>query len=405
IRKRGSAISTSLINPPPIFKKYFNDQDRYISYQKKQYRQDDRFFFAEEYNIKCMIRITEFERWFQRIYARPLNVLRDPRYELKSALSAHSKPNFCGTVLVGFDVEKISTNQMYIHKKTKMNIVNQNAMHVARFVQLGFPTGYTIMFDTLAATPEDWTSFYEFVLAPKTIIIGFDQAEDWKCLKDMHGRDYYLPDARKTHSTVLAPTYGRYSFVNSVYDNIQIFPHDFLLPEFIHIAMQNLYDNGNVDCEGDERGTFGIINPTLSKSIKQNTSSLTDDGKIEPYDDAAICARVIGRALHSNDITSIHHAVCPHMSLLFLSEIDQNMVMSDKAKQTNYNLVVNDRFSTYDHPETWPMYEMKSDHQIAETLALTRLYSLPNHHEWMNAVRGTMPLVAPVCSPDSETEL
>uniref|UniRef100_A0A915K6G9 Uncharacterized protein n=1 Tax=Romanomermis culicivorax TaxID=13658 RepID=A0A915K6G9_ROMCU len=48
---------------------------------------------------------------------------------------------------------------------------------------------------------------------------------------------------------------------------------------------------------------------------------------------------------------------------------------------------------------------MKSDYQIAETLALTPLYSLPNHHKWMNAVRGTRPLVAYVCSPHSETEL
>uniref|UniRef100_A0A915LAQ4 Uncharacterized protein n=1 Tax=Romanomermis culicivorax TaxID=13658 RepID=A0A915LAQ4_ROMCU len=45
---QSSAISTSLINLPPIFKKYFNDQDRYI-YQKKQYHQDDRFFFANDY--------------------------------------------------------------------------------------------------------------------------------------------------------------------------------------------------------------------------------------------------------------------------------------------------------------------------------------------------------------------
>uniref|UniRef100_A0A915HMQ1 Uncharacterized protein n=1 Tax=Romanomermis culicivorax TaxID=13658 RepID=A0A915HMQ1_ROMCU len=48
---------------------------------------------------------------------------------------------------------------------------------------------------------------------------------------------------------------------------------------------------------------------------------------------------------------------------------------------------------------------MKFDHQIAKTPALTPLYWLPNHHEWMNAVRGTMPLVAHLCSPHSETEL
>uniref|UniRef100_A0A915I7Q6 Uncharacterized protein n=1 Tax=Romanomermis culicivorax TaxID=13658 RepID=A0A915I7Q6_ROMCU len=122
------------------------------------------------------------------------------------------------------------------------------------------------------------------------------------------------------------------------------------------------------------------------KGSKQNMSSLTDDGKVEPYDDAPVCARVIDRALRTNDITSIYHAVRAPMSLLFLSEIDQNMVMSDEVKRMNFNLVVNDLFTTYGPPETWPIYEIKFYHQIAETPALTPLYSLPNHHKWMNAV-------------------
>uniref|UniRef100_A0A915IYC7 Uncharacterized protein n=1 Tax=Romanomermis culicivorax TaxID=13658 RepID=A0A915IYC7_ROMCU len=99
--------------------------------------------------------------------ARPLNVLCDPTYvesgQFKGALRVHSKPNFRGHVLVGFDVKKISTNQLYIHKKTKMNILNQKGTHVAQFLQLGFPTGHTIMFDALAATPDNWTAFYKFV--------------------------------------------------------------------------------------------------------------------------------------------------------------------------------------------------------------------------------------------------
>uniref|UniRef100_A0A915JCU5 Uncharacterized protein n=1 Tax=Romanomermis culicivorax TaxID=13658 RepID=A0A915JCU5_ROMCU len=128
------------------------------------------------------------------------------------------------------------------------------------------------------------------------------------------------------------------------------------------------------------------------KGSKQNTSSLTDDGKLEPYDNANICAEVIDRFLHSNDITSIHHAVSAPMLLLFLSEIDQNMVMSKEMKQTNFNLVVNDPFSTYMPPEIWPIYEIKFDHQISEMPASTLLYLVPNHNEWMNAIRGTMPL-------------
>uniref|UniRef100_A0A915I7J1 Uncharacterized protein n=1 Tax=Romanomermis culicivorax TaxID=13658 RepID=A0A915I7J1_ROMCU len=153
---------------------------------------------GKKYSIKRMIRITEFEQWFETVYARPLNVLRDPTYvesgKLKNVLMTHSKPNFQGHVLVGFEVEKILMNQLYIHKKTKMNIQNQKAGNVNRFVQLGFPTGHTIMFEALAATPDNWTMFYKFILAPKTIVISFDQADDWKCLKDMHGRNFYLSD-------------------------------------------------------------------------------------------------------------------------------------------------------------------------------------------------------------------
>uniref|UniRef100_A0A915IUK1 Uncharacterized protein n=1 Tax=Romanomermis culicivorax TaxID=13658 RepID=A0A915IUK1_ROMCU len=77
---QASTIMSLLVNPPPMFKKFFNNQDRYIMYQCKQHHQDHRFFFADEYNIKGMIRITEFEKWFQTIYARPLNLLREPTY-------------------------------------------------------------------------------------------------------------------------------------------------------------------------------------------------------------------------------------------------------------------------------------------------------------------------------------
>uniref|UniRef100_A0A915HVS7 Uncharacterized protein n=1 Tax=Romanomermis culicivorax TaxID=13658 RepID=A0A915HVS7_ROMCU len=139
---------------------------------------------------------------------------------------------------------------------------------------------------------------------------------------------------------------------------MQIFPHDFLPPEYIHILTQNLHDNANVDREGDEKGAFGVVDPTLSKSMlhatmrdeilalnwiifydykvsnmryclynhvnvehsakslglkmhptklpsirggKQNTSSLTNDGKVEPYDDAAICARNEFKFTHASE--------------------------------------------------------------------------------------------------------
>uniref|UniRef100_A0A915HKT7 Uncharacterized protein n=1 Tax=Romanomermis culicivorax TaxID=13658 RepID=A0A915HKT7_ROMCU len=85
--------------------------------------------------------------------------------------------------------------------------------------------------------------------------------------------------------------------------------------------------------------------------------------------------------------------------------MDQNMVMRDEMKQTNFNLVVNNPFSTYPSPKTWPIYNMKSNHQISEMPALVGLYLVPNHNEWMNPVRATMPIAVHVCSLHSEMEL
>uniref|UniRef100_A0A915KL43 Uncharacterized protein n=1 Tax=Romanomermis culicivorax TaxID=13658 RepID=A0A915KL43_ROMCU len=206
---QASMLVSSLVNPPPMFKKLFNNQDRYITYQKKQHCQDDRFFFADEYNIKRMVRISQFELWFERVYTQLLNILHELTYiessNLKNVLVMYTKPNFRSHVLVSFDVKKKS-HQLYIHKKTKLNIQNQNGTHVPRFVQLGFRMVHMIMFDALAAMPEDWTMFYEFVPTPKMLVISFDQSDDWKCLKDMHGRDFYSPDTQQMHTTVLAPS-------------------------------------------------------------------------------------------------------------------------------------------------------------------------------------------------------
>uniref|UniRef100_A0A915ILF5 Uncharacterized protein n=1 Tax=Romanomermis culicivorax TaxID=13658 RepID=A0A915ILF5_ROMCU len=44
---QASTLVSSLVNPRPMFKKFFNNQDCYIVYQRKQHGQDDQFFNAD----------------------------------------------------------------------------------------------------------------------------------------------------------------------------------------------------------------------------------------------------------------------------------------------------------------------------------------------------------------------
>uniref|UniRef100_A0A915HPL6 Uncharacterized protein n=1 Tax=Romanomermis culicivorax TaxID=13658 RepID=A0A915HPL6_ROMCU len=65
---------------------------------------------------------------------------------------------------------------------------------------------------------------------------------------------------------------------------------------------------------------------------KLTMSSRMNDDKTELYNDVILCAGVIDRALHSNDIPSIHHKLGALMLILFLSDIDQNTVTNDEFK-------------------------------------------------------------------------
>uniref|UniRef100_A0A915HU57 Uncharacterized protein n=1 Tax=Romanomermis culicivorax TaxID=13658 RepID=A0A915HU57_ROMCU len=81
------------------------------------------------------------------------------------------------------------------------------------------------------------------------------------------------------------------------------------------------------------------------------------------------------------------------------------MVMSDELRPTNFNLIITNPFTTYGPPETWPIYDIKSEHHIPEMPVLAPLYTIPNHNEWMNAICGMMPLAIHVGAPNSEVEL
>uniref|UniRef100_A0A915HRA2 SWIM-type domain-containing protein n=1 Tax=Romanomermis culicivorax TaxID=13658 RepID=A0A915HRA2_ROMCU len=76
-------------------------------------------------------------------------------------------------------------------------------------------------------------------------------------------------------------------------------------------------------------------------------SSIADDNKNEPYNNTKLCTKVIDRALNSNKIPIIHQQISAWMSIPYLSDMDQNMVVNDELKQTEFSLFINDLFKTY----------------------------------------------------------
>uniref|UniRef100_A0A915KW96 Uncharacterized protein n=1 Tax=Romanomermis culicivorax TaxID=13658 RepID=A0A915KW96_ROMCU len=114
---------------------------------------------------------------------------------------------------------------------------------------------------------------------------------------------------KKRAFSIIDPTLSKSMLHTIMHDKIlvlnRIIFYDYKVPNMRYC----LYNYANVEHTTKLLGQK--MHPSKLPSIKgskQNTSSLTD-GKLEPYDDAHMCAQVIDRALRSNNIISIHHAV------------------------------------------------------------------------------------------------
>uniref|UniRef100_A0A915KJH4 Uncharacterized protein n=1 Tax=Romanomermis culicivorax TaxID=13658 RepID=A0A915KJH4_ROMCU len=81
--------------------------------------------------------------------------------------------------MVGFDTESIMAADMKNFQFTMPMPADSMASSYLHYIQLAFPNGTLFIFETFAATPEDWTVLFSLVHGKHTIVVSFDGANDW----------------------------------------------------------------------------------------------------------------------------------------------------------------------------------------------------------------------------------
>uniref|UniRef100_A0A915L2L9 Uncharacterized protein n=1 Tax=Romanomermis culicivorax TaxID=13658 RepID=A0A915L2L9_ROMCU len=72
-----------------------------------------------------------------------------------------------------------------------------------RYIQLTFPKGTMFIFETFAATPEDWTALFSLVHGKHTIVVSFDGADDWVGIYALLGIQFRTDFQKKNKDPVL----------------------------------------------------------------------------------------------------------------------------------------------------------------------------------------------------------
>uniref|UniRef100_A0A915K5M7 DNA-directed DNA polymerase n=1 Tax=Romanomermis culicivorax TaxID=13658 RepID=A0A915K5M7_ROMCU len=150
---------------------------------------------VEENNIKRLIRTANLESWYLSMYARPPKVLQPP--------TAQPTPNFHGYTLVSFDTESIMAADMKNFQFTVLMPADSTASSYLQYVQLTFPNGTMFVFETFAATPEEWTRLFSLVNGEHTIVVSFDGANDWVGIYALLGTQFRTNHQKKNKDPVL----------------------------------------------------------------------------------------------------------------------------------------------------------------------------------------------------------
>uniref|UniRef100_A0A915KC88 Uncharacterized protein n=1 Tax=Romanomermis culicivorax TaxID=13658 RepID=A0A915KC88_ROMCU len=82
-------------------------------------------------------------------------------------------------MLISFNTELIMATDMKNFQFTVPMPADSTAPSYPRYIQLAYPNGTMFVFKTFTTTPEDWTALFALVDGEHTIVVSFDDAEDW----------------------------------------------------------------------------------------------------------------------------------------------------------------------------------------------------------------------------------
>uniref|UniRef100_A0A915L561 Uncharacterized protein n=1 Tax=Romanomermis culicivorax TaxID=13658 RepID=A0A915L561_ROMCU len=202
-----STSPSATADEPPPYCESINVNKRYVRWAERQPHQNDLSFACDENNVKHLTRAADLESWYISMYARPLNVLPLPIFlspgSLGQALAAQPTPNFRGYTLIGLDTESIMATDMKHFQFTVSMPADSTAPSCLRYVQLPYPNGMMFVFETFTATPEDWTALFSLVDSKHTIVVSFDEADDWAGIYALLGTQFQTDRQKKNKDPVV----------------------------------------------------------------------------------------------------------------------------------------------------------------------------------------------------------
>uniref|UniRef100_A0A915L8R4 Uncharacterized protein n=1 Tax=Romanomermis culicivorax TaxID=13658 RepID=A0A915L8R4_ROMCU len=140
--------------------------ERHIEYRRPQHRQDNRFFFIEDCNVKRVVRVHELDQWFKETFGYwPANPKEPILVDLGRASQVlqyvRDVSIFRGHPVCGFYVEKVNQDKVATLFKTR-EVKNLMGNQFAQYISFVLTNGQTYVINTTGFMEKEWANCDRF---------------------------------------------------------------------------------------------------------------------------------------------------------------------------------------------------------------------------------------------------